>query len=258
MAHGPAVRGTTKAGSGSRSALASGINVSTAAETPRPRRPRPHDAIGAEARLPPPRLERGSYPCNGSWSSRTRCRSRGPCATTWRSPGFEVPSLGDGSARARERAGRQARPDRARPRSARDRWAGRRAGAPADVDRADRDAHRARRRVRPDRRARARRRRLPGQTVQPEGARRARTRRAAPYERRRRGRRGPARRRRRDRPAEYARPRDGRPGRPDADRVPAAGDARARAGACVHARASCWMRSTASRSSRTSARSTRT
>ena len=37
-------------------------------------------------RLPPPRPRERLDPCSGSWSSRTRCRSRERCATTSRSP----------------------------------------------------------------------------------------------------------------------------------------------------------------------------
>ena len=70
-------RGTTRAGSGSRSALASGTSASTAtAETSADAADRGIGRSGAEARLPPPRLRERLGPCNGSWSSRTTCRSR--------------------------------------------------------------------------------------------------------------------------------------------------------------------------------------
>ncbi len=98
--------------------------------------------------------------------------------------GYEVTVVGDGSAAVASARGD--RPDLVvldlgLPGHGR---AGRGARAAAQLDRADRDADRARRGDRPHRRSGARRRRLPRQAVQPEGARGAGARRPAAHERR--------------------------------------------------------------------------
>ena len=85
-------RGTKRAASASRRRPASGTASSTATRRPRRRRRRPEDGRGqtgarAEACCLRPPVARGSARCNGSWSSRTTCRSRARSATTSRWPG---------------------------------------------------------------------------------------------------------------------------------------------------------------------------
>ena len=130
--------------------------------------------------------------------------------------------------------------------------------APARLDDPDRDAHGPRRRARQAARARARRRRLPHQAVQPARARRPRPGGPAP---------GRATARGAPRPSAPATSSSTCPGcgprwpagrRADADRVPAPGDAGRPARAGSSPGPSCSTRSTASRSRRTSGRSIRT